>query len=45
MTHEVDMLHDIFMAAAMPQYMKDKVGAATAEMKAALAEGGKHEPK
>ena len=35
---EVDMLYEIFMSAALPQYLKDNVGERIAMMKAALAE-------
>ena len=36
---EVDMLYEIFMAAALPQYLKDKVGTQIADMKAKLGSG------
>lgn len=38
---EVDMLYEIFMSAALPQYLKDSVGEKTALMKAKLAGEGK----
>ncbi len=36
MTAQIDMLYDIFMTSALPQYQKDKVGERVAEMKEAL---------
>ncbi len=35
---EIDMLYEIFMSAALPQYLKDNVGERIALMKATLAE-------
>lgn len=35
---QIDMLYDIFMTAALPQYQKDAVGERIAAMKGALAE-------
>ncbi len=40
---EVDMLYEIFMSAALPQYLKDNVGERIAIMKAALADGKPNE--
>lgn len=40
---EVDMLYEIFMSAALPQYLKDSVGEKTSAMKAKLACEGKDE--
>ena len=41
MQAQIDMLYDIFMSSALPQYQKDAVGERIAEMKGALAEDGK----
>lgn len=38
MSAQVDMLYNIFMSSALPQYSKDAVGERISEMKAALAE-------
>ena len=35
---QIDMLYDIFMSSALPQYQKDAVGERVAKMKEALAE-------
>ena len=35
---EVDMLYEIFMSAALPQYLKDSVGERIAKMKAEISE-------
>ena len=35
---EVDMLYEIFMSAALPQYLKDSVGERIAKMKAEILE-------
>lgn len=35
---QIDMLYDIFMASALPQYQKDAVGEKIAKMKGALCE-------
>ena len=40
---QIDMLHDIFMTSALPQYQKDAVGERVAKMKEALAKNGKTE--
>ena len=40
---QVDMLYEIFMSSALPQYQKDAVGERVAKMKEALAENGKTE--
>jgi hypothetical protein len=40
---EIDMLYEIFMAAALPQYLKERVGERVAEMKHALAEAPENE--
>ena len=37
---QIDMLRDIFMSAALPQYQKDAVGERIAKMKGALEENG-----
>ncbi len=34
---QIDMLHDIFMTSALPQYQKDSVGARVAKMREALS--------
>jgi len=34
---QIDMLYDIFMASALPQYQKDAVGEKIAKMKEAIA--------
>ena len=36
---EVNMISEVFMAAALPQYLKDKVGETARNMKATLGEG------
>ena len=38
---EIDMLYEIFMAAALPQYLKDSVGERIAQMKKTLSSEGK----
>lgn len=40
---QIDMLRDIFMSAALPQYQKDAVGERIAKMKGALEENGERE--
>ena len=40
---EIDMLYEIFMAASLPQYLKERVGERVAEMKHALTEGEENE--
>ena len=40
---QIDMLRDIFMSAALPQYQKDAVGERIAKMKGALGENGERE--
>ena len=40
MNSQIDMLYDIFMCSALPQYQKDAVGEKIAKMKEALAENG-----
>ena len=40
---QIDMLRDIFMSAALPQYQKDAVGERIAKMKGALEENGEKE--
>lgn len=42
---EIDMLYNVFMAAAMPQYLKEQLGESVAEMKAMLKVGGTDEGK
>lgn len=37
-TSQIDMLYDIFMASALPQYQKDAVGEKIAKMKGAIGE-------
>ena len=37
---QIEMLYDIFMTAALPQYQKDAVGERIAKMKEALRENG-----
>ena len=37
---QIDMLYDIFMTSALPQYQKDAVGERVAKMKEALAGNG-----
>ena len=37
---EVDMLYEIFMAAALPQYLKDSVGERIARMKSTITKVG-----
>ncbi len=43
MSSQVDMLYEIFMSSALPQYQKDSVGERIGEMKRALAEGVKND--
>ena len=38
MNAQIDMLYEIFMSSALPQYSKDRVGERVAEMKAHLTE-------
>lgn len=38
LTSQIDMLYDIFMASALPQYQKDAVGEKVAKMKGAIGE-------
>lgn len=38
MTSQIDMLYEIFMSSALPQYSKDRVGERVAEMKAQLTD-------
>ena len=38
LTSQIDMLYDIFMASALPQYQKDAVGEKVAKMKGAISE-------
>ena len=45
LTCEVDMIYDVFMAAALPQYLKDKVGETARNMKATLGEGERDDGK
>lgn len=40
---QIDMLRDIFMSAALPQYQKDAVGERIAKMKGALEENGERD--
>ena len=40
---EIDMLYEIFMAASLPQYLKERVGERVSEMKRALAEKEENE--
>ena len=40
---QIDMLYEIFMAAALPQYLKERVGDRVAEMKHALEGDGNEE--
>ena len=42
---EIDMLYNVFMAAAMPQYLKEQLGESVAGMKAMLKAGGTDEGK
>ena len=35
---QIDMLYDVFMSSALPQYQKDAVGERIAKMKEALVE-------
>ncbi len=39
MNAQIDMLYEIFMSSALPQYSKDRVGEKVAEMKAQLTDG------
>ena len=39
MNAQIDMLYEIFMSSALPQYAKDRVGEKVAEMKAQLTDG------
>lgn len=43
LTSQIDMLYDIFMTSALPQYQKDAVGEKIAAMKGALGENGKQD--
>ena len=38
LTSQIDMLYDIFMTSALPQYQKDAVGERVAKMKGAISE-------
>ena len=38
---QIDMLYDIFMSSALPQYQKDAIGERVAKMKEALRKDGK----
>ena len=38
LTSQIDMLYDIFMTSALPQYQKDAVGERVAKMKGAIGE-------
>ena len=38
LTSQIDMLYDIFMASALPQYQKDAVGEKVARMKGVIGE-------
>ena len=40
---QIDMLYDIFMSSALPQYQKDAVGERIAKMKEAIAENASEE--
>ena len=41
LTLEAEMLYELFMSSALPQYEKDRVGEKIAAIKLAIAEGGK----
>ena len=40
---QIDMLYDIFMSSALPQYQKDAVGERIAKMKGAIRENANRE--
>ena len=40
---QIDMLYNVFMSSALPQYQKDAVGERIAKMKEAIAENEREE--